>query len=468
MAEGSIPGGKETVVLNFSALPQGYYELNISSKSADGPIQQLAKTSFSVLDDFEFSSWETSPFGINLHLARGYQGMGWTHDLLKEAYAIGAVNVRDGTNWETVEKEKGKYEFGGWGTVSGFGVGQFIRDKNMNYLYVTGYTNPNYDNNSTPYTDEGRAGYAAYSKAAFDNSFMPLYCQEMYNEWYGMGNKGSIPEEDKNNPKTYVKLTNAIYQAVSKEEYPQSMLFGAFSGDIWNTRVIENGIIDSMDGAAIHIYPPYYDDYWDAEYNADNKKPENGCFDVISRLREQMDTYSDRGKSQPIWLTETGYATSDNRRGVSEKMQATYLPRLYLSAIAAGAEKIFWYDLLDDGTDLTQHENNFGLLRCKGTARGMGDYTPKPAYVAYGVMARMLDGFSFNQVSKTNGIYDYTFVNNGRILHAVYSETSGNLTIPARNEITVVNIMGESKSYLPQNNLLTIPVSQNVCYFEEN
>ena len=76
-------------MLNFSALPRGYYELIISSKSTDGNIQQLAKTTFSVLDDFEFSSWETSPFGINLHLARGYQGTGWTHDLLKEAYAIG-------------------------------------------------------------------------------------------------------------------------------------------------------------------------------------------------------------------------------------------------------------------------------------------------------------------------------------------------------------------------------------------
>lgn len=68
--------------------------------------------------------------------------------------------------------------------------------------------------------------------------------------------------------------------------------------------------------------------------------------------------------------------------GYSESDQANLLQRVYLNYLSLGVEKIFWYDLHNDGNNAADKESNFGLLRW--------DFSPKPSYNAYKEMTGYL------------------------------------------------------------------------------
>ncbi|MFV0458033.1 MAG: hypothetical protein ACK5MT_04560 [Actinomycetales bacterium] len=85
---------------------------------------------------------------------------------------------------------------------------------------------------------------------------------------------------------------------------------------------------------------------------------------------------------KPVWVTETGYQTSGQTQNgqppVTPHQQAVYLPRLVASSFAAGVERTYLYELLDDPTG-SDRQLQFGLMSA--------DFDPKPAYSA---MSRLL------------------------------------------------------------------------------
>jgi hypothetical protein len=80
----------------------------------------------------------------------------------------------------------------------------------------------------------------------------------------------------------------------------------------------------------------------------------------------------------PSIITETGYHTavgsSSDHPAVSEEAMARYVPRLVLDNFAAGFGRSYLYELIDEGTNRSEQEQNFGLLRHDGSA--------KPAFTA--------------------------------------------------------------------------------------
>lgn len=82
----------------------------------------------------------------------------------------------------------------------------------------------------------------------------------------------------------------------------------------------------------------------------------------------------------PVYVTESGYhnamATPQDHAPTTESAAGIYLPRLLLEHFAAGTERLYVYELLDErpDPDKTNREMHFGLLR--------DDFTPKPAYDA--------------------------------------------------------------------------------------
>ncbi|RRJ94727.1 hypothetical protein Ga0100231_010610 [Opitutaceae bacterium TAV4] len=71
--------------------------------------------------------------------------------------------------------------------------------------------------------------------------------------------------------------------------------------------------------------------------------------------------------------------------GWTEEEQAELIPRIYLSYLGtpeSGVERLFIYDLHDDGQKRGEREHNFGLTRW--------DWSPKPAFHAYTEMTRQL------------------------------------------------------------------------------
>lgn len=426
----------------------------------------MAKTSVSVLEEHEFASADNSYFGVNLHMYRGNTGdtNGWTYGVINNAYAIGAMTVRDGREWTDCESSKGTYNF----KYTDF-IGN-LNSKGMDLIMVTGFSNANYDNNSPPYSEDGIQGFANYSKAAFEKCPKKLLkYQEMFNEWwkYAAEHNNNNPPYAPNVyglPEEYFEVAKVTYQTI-KADYPNSVLLGEFQGrSYWNDALFEKGITDYIDAAAIHQYGSNYT-------TGQISEPEDeAIYTVLGKLRDDLDSHGATDK--PIWVTETGYTTSTNKYGVSEYEQAIRLPRIFLNFISRGVKKVFWYDLLDDGGDgsdwdIAWHEYHYGLMRSKKNS--MGGYSPKPSYVTFGVLTRAVDGKTFADKTVTDeNIYRYRFVgSDGSETSVLYAaNTPAEYTFSASAPVTVTDIMGKKSTVSPVNGKITLQLTDEVVYVD--
>jgi hypothetical protein len=118
--------------------------------------------------------------------------------------------------------------------------------------------------------------------------------------------------------------------------------------------------LDTFDVVSFHPYP--------------------GALPPERPLGEQLRRARDVAPGKQVAFTETGYhnalAATHGQPPTSEAAAAVYLPRALLWAFAAGVERTFIYELLDEKPDpgLVDPELHFGLLR--------EDLTPKPAFNA--------------------------------------------------------------------------------------
>lgn len=78
----------------------------------------------------------------------------------------------------------------------------------------------------------------------------------------------------------------------------------------------------------------------------------------------------------PVMATEAGYhgVVGADGSGVSRMAAAKYLPRLLLHAFSLGLVRTFLYELMNEGDDPADPEQNYGLVTRTGE--------PKPAYLA--------------------------------------------------------------------------------------
>jgi hypothetical protein len=112
-------------------------------------------------------------------------------------------------------------------------------------------------------------------------------------------------------------------------------------------------------------------------------------YDVIGAFRADMTT---RGLSQPIWLVETNAPPADDPYWlvpnwtlyVTVYEQAAFIPQALASALAAGAERVAVFKLMDVDGDRAANPEPFGLLR--------QDSSRRPAYDSYRVAIGQLAG----------------------------------------------------------------------------
>jgi len=97
--------------------------------------------------------------------------------------------------------------------------------------------------------------------------------------------------------------------------------------------------------------------------------------------------------SKEIWITEYGWHTSEAQGNVTERQQAEYLVRSYVSSMAYGVDKMFWYDFQNDGVDKSDRENEFGVIKCHKDIDVT--YAAKPAYAALSAMTDILGDAEF-------------------------------------------------------------------------
>jgi hypothetical protein len=106
-----------------------------------------------------------------------------------------------------------------------------------------------------------------------------------------------------------------------------------------------------------------------------------------------------------MWLTEIGWPTQLGDRGSDFLHQSRCLVRMaVMSLTVPTTEKIAWYDLKDDGTDIDYNEHNFGLVHHDQYA-----WAPKPGFVALASLARLIGRGDVREWSLEDRVWRVSF-----------------------------------------------------------
>lgn len=432
-------GGYANIAL--AGLESGYYTVNVTALRGGSPLRE-ATTSLAVLPPFDLGAVPDSPFGMATHF-----GQSWNPDLLPLLQKAGTKNIRDEMYWGSVEKPKGTYAFAGkFETYMAGAEANAIKP-----LIVLTYENPFYDNNSTPYSDEGREGYANYGRAVAEHFEEQIEWVEVYNEFnIGFGDRGDGPADSK--PEHYYELLKKTYETI-KAARPEVTVAGAATAGIplnWLEDVFSRGGLDYMDVVSVHPY----------RYPG---APE-GLADALADLQALIMEYNG-GRPKPIWITEIGWPTQADARGVSESRQAEYIVRSHVVALASGVEKLFWYDFMNDGVNETYNEHNFGIVRNAEDPKGK--YAPKPAYVSYATMTRQLTGKAFSHREPIGeGIHSYLFEGAVGAARVVWSTEPKQAKIETDAPVKVTDLMGTEDTLYPLNGYVYLTLTESPVYIE--
>lgn len=162
-------------------------------------------------------------------------------------------------------------------------------------------------------------------------------------------------------------------------------------------RLLASGALEPFDVLSAHPYR------W-----KNFESPEDWLPDHVGRLRALLAAHGLGDRR--IWFTEYGVPVRGNndpdgffgypdkgRRvpGSSADQAAIYLVKSHALALAAGVERLYWYNYQNRAGDVRAAEDHFGLRAW--TADGsLGD--PLPAYVAYASLVMALEGLEFERL----------------------------------------------------------------------
>ncbi len=427
--------------LSFSGLESGYYTANLTALDADGGAIAEATTSLAVLPPFDSRGADDSPFGMATHF-----GQTWGLELMPLIKEAGVGSIRDESNWSAVEKPKGVYTFPS--KVEAY-MGE-AQANDIKPFIIFAYGNSYYDNGSTPHSDDGRQGFANYSREVVRH-FDQVEWAEVYNEFnIQFGDQGNGPADSR--PDYYFKLLKKTYETV-KAEKPGLTIVGAGTSGIptgWLEELFRLGGLNYMDAVSVHPY----------RYPGN---PETLAKDLAD-LEELIKRYNN-GQPKPIWITELGWPTQQDGRGVSESVQAEYIVRSHVVSLASGVEKVYWYDFMNDGTSTTNGEHNFGIVRNAGD--DLGKNVPKPAYVSYATMTRQLAGKSFVKAeSICEDVYGYLFDGTGGPVRVLWSTKPMQVKIKTNSPIAITDMMGRTDTYSPLNGYVYLSLSGSPVYVQ--
>ncbi len=426
--------GRETG-LTLPRLPDDYYVLQITDRTAGSPTGQTIP--FAVVAPFVPTAH--SSFGVGVHFTGGNPPA-----LTQLITTMGAGTIRDDASWAMIERSPGSYSFNNFDPYM-----QVLQQNMIDPLLILDYNNRFYDNGQTPYDEAGLSAFANYARALVTHYSPQLKVVEVYNEYNSTFSTGPCARR----PICYARLLRSTYQAIKSVRPDVTVVGGAaFYADLhWFNELFESGGLSYMDVVSDHPYTALY-----------IASPElQGLEEQMQGLQDLVKRYN-HGKVKPIWITEIGWPTSFLH--VSERTQADYLVRGIVLGQAAGVQKIFWYDFLNDGTDTSQIEQNFGLLR-KPDATGR--YTPKPAYVAYTVLTRELAYRSFiSREAVAPGIYDMHYSGNLHILWSTPFRQS--IALSTNGPVTAISMTGRTRTLVPSGGRIIFNISADPVYIQGN
>src|SRR5262249_54645334 len=319
-----------------------------------------------------------SPFGINTAFDPD------TPDLDARLQAMQSAGIKWGRQdftWRQIERRKGEYQWTGYDRLV-----EKCHQSGLLLLGNLAYNPEFYDLKG----DEAVEAYAAFARAAVKRYAGKVDYWQIWNEPNLGYLKGDVDH--------YAKLLSAAGKAIH-ETNPRAKVLAlnmAFCDVLWAGKVIQRTSYDAFDIVCFHPYrnpntPEDQFDWWVLDQYVKRFNPQLTTNYPLIRMSflEQTDalikTMRSFGEPKPLWVTEICFNTHIHPYGLPELREADLLVRFYVQAIASGKiQKVFWWTLKDGGWQQFDAAEMVGLMRA--------DLTPKYAYQAHAVMARLLEG----------------------------------------------------------------------------
>lgn len=289
--------------------------------------------------------------GLYLYRFRGHpEARQWMERMCALAARAGVKWTREEFHWNWIEPRRGEFDFAFFDqlveTAQAHGISVYAL-----CCYWTGWTKP--------YSEEGIADYCRYVEALVRRYGDRIKHWEVWNEpnvffWSG-------PKE------LYPQLLKRAYETIKRVD-PQAQVLGC------STAGIDTGFIKLViDGGG--------------PFDALTVHPYRGALDPPGFVQELRKTKELAG-GRDVWITEMGWPS--HAGGLSEREQAGYVARTYISALASGAVRsVAWYDFREDGDDPFYNEHHFGLVR--------SDLTPKMGYRTLATVGQLLGEAEFER-----------------------------------------------------------------------
>lgn len=418
-ADGRVLGSGEVTAdgqLDLGDLDRGWYGLTVDAYLDDERIGG-AQTTIGVLAETDVSESSTGRYGAVTHYGQHADSASL------QALAVGGfAQFRDEPYWNEVETTPGVYD---WSRAKT----EFLdraREMGARPLLLAGYGNPLYDGGNGPVSPEAVAAYSAYAAALAEEFGDEASGIEIWNEWdLGLGGNTNV------SPENYVNLLKSASPAIKAVD-PDIPVIGPAVANLntdWLETTFRLGALDHIDGLVLHPY----------SYPVGAEALD----ETLDRIEALVREYND-GETIPIWITEHGWPTGTNARAVSEQTQAANIATSALITAAHDVERYFVYDLVNDGIDASETEQNFGLIHNPNDP--LGAFTPKPAYVSYSTAADVLAGAEF-LVRDTSiaDLWDLSFETSDGPLRALWSTTPRTLNVEVEGDITLTDMYGASR-----------------------
>jgi hypothetical protein len=381
-------------------------------------------------------------WGVNTHMNHYYNLSG---ALIRTLALAGFSHIRDSLEWPRVET----------GSPGNYAVDPqydaMIADAKANGiipLLVTGYRNPLYDGGHTPSTPEGLAAYGRYQSWWLKHFAGTTNDIETYNEYYMPGFNDSACGVT---GACFVQLMKAAYQQTHVDNPNANVIadVGPNKGDTsFRDEVLSQGGLAYVDSINAHVYT--------------FAGPEGDLDTQIQSLRAASDAHGGAGK--PIWISEQGYPTAPSFGG-SMLDQARKSIRNDTLMIANGVSQFYWYDAVNDGTNLDDKESTFGLLQAPaGPIAGMA---PKPGLVAKATTIRALTGLAYSgRDTLPSPLYSYRFGSGTSTTRVLWSTGTGtsSVNLSTTSPLQVTDMYGHRTTLTPTNGVVTMTVDQDPVF----
>ncbi|RRV59210.1 hypothetical protein EGJ08_12640 [Stutzerimonas stutzeri] len=306
--------------------------------------------------------------GVCAHELHRGDPSGRAYAMMRDA---GITSVRTDAHWAYVERRPNQLKIEpSWH--------RYLKETARHGLstqFILGYGNQHHGGGEKPRTEPVRAAFNRYVNHLSEAFKGQVAYYEIWNEW---------DVEDPRDPRfaqDYARLIADAAGIVRQRDPAAKVLAGAVTTQGIESgfalRLLENGLMQSVDGLSLHPY---------VHCRGWRRNTPEAWIDWMAEVDKELTRAA--GRPVPLYLTEMAWPSHQGACGIDENLQAAYLARaFFLARTLPSIRGMWWYDFRNDGTDRTEREHNFGLVR--------QDFTPKPAYRVLTAVSDIVANYRF-------------------------------------------------------------------------